>query len=155
MASTGVTPYVAGAAQRFSTPTYSETDLVGGGFGLRYNSGSATEIRGEIGARLDSRVAINDDVTLILRGRGAWAYQAVTDPGLVATFEAALAQGALPGSGVGFTVNGAVVPKSLALAAAGAEFRFINNWSLLADFRGEFGSGSQSYSGTGTVKYVW
>ena len=53
---------------------------------------------------------------------------------------------------MGFTVNGAVVPKSLALAAAGAEFRFSNNWSLLGDFRGEFGSGSQSYSGTGTVK---
>jgi fibronectin-binding autotransporter adhesin len=150
-----VTPYVAGVAQRFSTPSYSETDQVGGGFALRYNSGSATEIRGEIGARLDSRVAINDDVSLILHGRGAWAYQSVTDPGLVATFEAALAQGALPGSSVGFTVNGAVVPKSVALAAAGAEFRFSNNWSLLGDLRGEFGSGSQSYSGTGTVKYVW
>ena len=85
-----VTPYVAGVAQRFSTPSYSETDQVGGGFALRYNSGSATEIRGEIGARLDSRVAINDDVSLILHGRGAWAYQSVTDPGLVATFEAAL-----------------------------------------------------------------
>ena len=91
-----VTPYVAGVAQRFLTPTYSETDLVGGGFALRYNSGSATEIRGEIGARLNSRVAINDDVALILHGRGAWAYQSVTDPGLVATFEAALAPGALP-----------------------------------------------------------
>ena len=86
-----VTPYVAGVAQRFSTPSYSETDQVGGGFALRYNSGSATEIRGEIGARLDSRLAINDDVSLILHGRGAWAYQSVTDPGLAATFEAALA----------------------------------------------------------------
>jgi hypothetical protein len=42
-----------------------------------------------------------------------------------------------------------------AVAAAGAEFRFTNNWSLLADFRAEFGSGAQSYSGTGTVKYFW
>lgn len=150
-----VAPYVAGVAQRFSTPSYSETDLFGGGFALRYNSSSATEIRGEVGARLDSRLAINDDVSLILRGRGAWAYQTVTNAGLLATFEAALAPGALPGSGVGFTVNGAVVPKSLALAAAGAELRFTNNWSLQADFRGEFGSGAQSYSGTGTVRYGW
>jgi uncharacterized protein with beta-barrel porin domain len=149
------TPYVAGVAQRFSMPGYSETDLVGGGFGLQYDSNSATEIRGEVGARLDSSLAINDDVSLILRGRAAWAYQTVTDPGLVATFEAALAPGALAGSGVGFSVNGAVVPKNLALAAASAELRFANNWSLLADFHGEFGSGSQSYAGTGTVRYAW
>jgi outer membrane autotransporter protein len=150
-----VTPYVAGVAQRFSTPSYSETDLVGGGFALQYNSGSATLIRGEAGARIDSLLAINSDVALILHARGAWAYQTVTNPGLVATFEAALAPGALSGSAVGFTVNGAVVPKSLALATAGAEFRFINNWSLKADFRGEFGSGAQSYAGTGTVRYQW
>jgi outer membrane autotransporter protein len=129
--------------------------VTSGGFGLQYHSNSATEIRGEVGARLDPRLAISDDATLILRGRGAWAYQMVTNPGLVATFQAALAPGALPGSGVGFAVNGAVVPKSLGLASAGAELRFTNNWSLAADFRGELGSGSQAYSGTGTVRYGW
>jgi len=56
---------------------------------------------------------------------------------------------------VGFAVNGAVVPKSVAIATAGAEFRFLQNWSVLADFRGEFGAGAQSYSGTGTVRYRW
>jgi fibronectin-binding autotransporter adhesin len=155
MPGVAVTPYLAGTAQRFSTPTYSETDVTGGGFGLQYHSNSATEIRGEVGARLDSRLAVSDDATLILRARGAWAYQMVTNPGLVATFQAALAPGALPGSGVGFAVNGAVVPKSLGLASAGAELRFTNNWSLAADFRGELGSGSQAYSGTGTVRYGW
>jgi outer membrane autotransporter protein len=150
-----VTPYLAGVAQRFSTPTYSETDVTGGGFGLQYRSNSATEIRGEVGARLDSRLAVSDDATLILRGRGAWAYQMVTNPALIATFQAALAPGALPGSGVGFTVNGAVLPKNLGLASVGAELRFTNNWSLEADLRGELGSGSQSYSGTGTVRYGW
>jgi len=150
-----VTPYVAGTAQRYSTPTYSETDLIGGGFGLQYASSSATEIRGEVGARLDSRLAVSSDATLILRGRGAYAYQMVNNPALLATFEAALSPGALPGSGVGFTVNGAVLPKNLALASAGAELRFASNWSVAADFRGEFGSGSVFYSGTGSVKYGW
>lgn len=155
MAWGAVTPYLAGEAQRFSTPTYSETDLIGGGFGLQYASSSATELRGEVGARLDSRLAVSDGLTVILRGRGAYAYQTVNNPALVATFQAALAPGALPGSGVGFAVNGAVIPKNLALADAGAEFRFAGNWALQADFHGEFGSGAQSYSGTGTVKYGW
>jgi outer membrane autotransporter protein len=150
-----VTPYLAGVAQRFSTPTYLEKDLVGGGFGLQYSSNSATLLRGEAGARLDTLVADNGDLSLILHARGAWAYQTITNPGLLATFQAALAPGALPGGAVGFTVNGAVVPKSVALAAAGAELRFMQNWSVLADFRGEFGAGAQSYSGTGTVRYRW
>ena len=34
----GVTPYAAIQAQDFHTPTYSETDLTGGGFGLTYNA---------------------------------------------------------------------------------------------------------------------
>jgi len=150
-----VTPYLAGVAQLFSTPRYSELDLVGGGFGLQYNASSATLIRGEVGARLDSIVAISDYVALVLHGRGAYAYQKVSNPALVATFQAALAAGALPGAGVGFEVNGAVVPKNVGIAAVGAELRFINNWSLRADFRGEFGSGAQAYSGTGTVRYAW
>jgi outer membrane autotransporter protein len=150
-----VTPYLAGVAQRYSAPGYNETDLVGGGFGLQYASSSATEIRGEAGAHLDSRVAMTDYVTLVLHGGGAYAYQSVSNPGLIATFQASLAPGALPGAAVGFLVNGAIVPRSLALASAGAELQFINNWSLRADFHGEFGSGSQSYAGTGTVKYSW
>jgi Autotransporter beta-domain len=99
---------------------------------LHYASSSATEIRGEVGARLDSRLAVNSDTTLILRGRGAYAYQTVNNPALLATFEAALAPGALPGSAVGFTVNGAVLPKNLALASAGAELtsRATGRWRL-------------------------
>jgi outer membrane autotransporter protein len=155
MATAAVTPYVAGTIQRFSTPSYSETDAVGGGFGLDYSAAAATEIRGEVGARIDTLVGISDTTSLILHARGAWAYDKISDPGLVAMFTAALLPGGLPGSGVGFTVNGAKLPSSLALASAGAELRFSNNWSLLTNFHGEFGSGSQSYSGNGTVRYSW
>ncbi len=155
MPTVAVTPYLAGEIQRFSTPSYSETDLVGGGFGLQFNRAGTTEARGEAGARFDSIFAVNADTSLILHARGAWAYQKVTDPGMVAMFEAALLPGALPGAGVGFTVNGAVIPTSLGLASAGAELRFSNNWSLLGNFNGEFGTGGQSYTGNGTVRYTW
>jgi len=52
-------------------------------------------------------------------------------------------------------VNGAVVPASLAIGSAGAELRFANKWSVLANVLGEFGNGSQSYAGNGTVRYSW
>ena len=49
----GVTPYAALQAQIFHTPSYSETDLTGGGFGLTYNAMTATDTRSELGARFD------------------------------------------------------------------------------------------------------
>ena len=41
----GVTPYAAVQAQDFQTPSYSETDLTGGGFGLTYNAMNGTDTR--------------------------------------------------------------------------------------------------------------
>ena len=46
----GITPYAALQAQSFRTPTYSETDLTNGGFGLTYNGRTATDTRSEVGA---------------------------------------------------------------------------------------------------------
>src|SRR5260370_42065033 len=39
----GLTPYAAIQAQNFRTPSYSESDLTGGGFALAFNSRSATD----------------------------------------------------------------------------------------------------------------
>jgi uncharacterized protein with beta-barrel porin domain len=39
--------------------------------------------------------------------------------------------------------------------SAGAELRLVNGVSLLAKFDGDFGSGSQTYAGTGTLRYRW
>src|SRR6478752_9520342 len=49
----GITPYAAVQAQNFRTPSYSETDVNGGGFGLAYNSRTGTDTRSELGARFD------------------------------------------------------------------------------------------------------
>jgi len=151
----GVAPYVAGEFQRFSTPSFSETDISGGGFGLAYQSASVNEVRGEVGARFDNTQSVGDGMTLILRGRLAYAYNYVTDPGLVGTFEAATAAGALSGAAVGFGVVGAPLPQSVGLASASSELKLGNNWSLLARFDGQIASGAQFYSGTGTVRYAW
>jgi hypothetical protein len=139
----GVTPYAALQTQWFHTPAYSET---GGDFALAYNSMTANDTRTELGARFDNFTTLSS-MPLILRMRLAWAHDFVSTPALNAVFEA------LPGSN--FTVNGAPIPHDSALTSAGAQLFFAPNWSLLAKFDGEFASGSQTYAGTGTLRYVW
>jgi len=145
-ATTGVTPYAALQAQLFQTPNYSEADLTGGGFGLSYAAKSATDTRSELGARFDSLQTLNG-LPLILRARLAWAHDWVSTPSLTATFQT------LPGAN--FVVNGAGISANSALTSAGAELRLSPNWSVLGNFGGEFAKTSQTYTGTGTLRYIW
>jgi outer membrane autotransporter protein len=129
-------------AQDFHTPSYSETDLTGGGFGLSYAAMNATDVRTELGGRFDSPTLLAGR-PLILRARLAWAHDFVTNP----AFQT------LPGSN--FIVNGAPIPRDSALMSAGAEMFLAPNWTLLAKFDGEFAHGAQTYAGSGTVRYSW
>jgi outer membrane autotransporter protein len=142
----GVTPYAALQAQDFHTPAYSETDVTGGGFGLSYNAMNATDIRSELGARFDDPTVIGG-LPLLLRARVAWAHDWVTDPALSAAFET------LPGTS--FVVNGAPIPNNSALTTLGAELFVTSHLTLLAKFDGEFAPGSQTYAGSGTLRYSW
>jgi hypothetical protein len=142
----GVTPYGALQAQDFQTPSYSENDVTGGGFGLSYNAMNATDVRTELGARFDDPTLLYGK-PLILFGRLAWAHDFVSNPALSAAFEA------LPGST--FIVNGAPIPQNSALTTAGAQFFLASYWSLIAKFDGAFAAGSQTYAGSGTLRYSW
>ncbi len=146
MAAVGVTPYAALQAQLFHTPNYSETDAAGLGFGLSYAANNATDTRSELGSRFDN-VQIVNGMPLTLRARVAWAHDWASTPSLAATFQT------LPGAN--FVVNGAGVPTDSAITSAGAELRLSQNWSVLANFDGEFAKASQTYTGTGTIRYVW
>jgi fibronectin-binding autotransporter adhesin len=146
LSSVGVTPYGAVQAQDFHTPSYAESDLTGGGFGLSYNAMSASDFRSELGARLDHPTWLGN-MPLMLRARVAWAHDWVSNPSLNAVFES------LPGAS--FTVNGAPVPKNSALTSAGGELSLAPNWSLTAKFDGEFARGTQTYAGSGKVRYTW
>jgi uncharacterized protein with beta-barrel porin domain len=79
--------------------------------------------------------------------RHARAHDFVSNPALSAAFQA------LPGGA--FTVNGAPIPRDSALTTAGAQLFLTPQWTLLAKFEGEFAPGSQTYAGTGTVRYSW
>jgi uncharacterized protein with beta-barrel porin domain len=142
----GVTPYGAVQVQDFHTPSYSESDPTGSGFALAYNAMNATDVRTELGSRFDAPTLVAG-MPLVLRGRLAWAHDFVSNPALGAVFQA------LPGSG--FTVNGAPIPHDSALTSAGAELFLTPRWTLLAKFDGEFANGSQTYAGSGTLRYSW
>jgi uncharacterized protein with beta-barrel porin domain len=142
----GVTPYAAVLAQDFSTPHYSETDKTGGGFGLSYAAMNATDVRTELGARFDDPTLLYGK-PLILFGRLAWAHDFVSNPALNAAFEA------LPGSS--FTVNGAPLPHDSAITSAGSQYFFTRDLSFTAKFVGEFAPASQTYAGSGTLRYTW
>ena len=103
-------------------------------------------MRTELGARFDDPTLLYGK-PLILFGRAAWAHDFVGNPALSAAFQA------LPGGT--FTVNGAPIPHDSALTSAGAELFITPRWTLLAKFDGEFATGSQTYAGTGTLRYVW
>jgi uncharacterized protein with beta-barrel porin domain len=142
----GVTPYAAIQTQWFFTPAFSETDLSGGGLGLTFNSMTANDTRSELGARFDDPTLLNG-MPLILRARLAWAHDWVSNPALDSVFQS------LPGSN--FVVNGAAPPKDSALTSAGAQYFFTPAWSFTAKFDGEFASNSQTYGGSGTMRYTW
>ncbi len=142
----GVSPYAALQAQDFHTPNYSETNVVGGGFGLSYAAMNATDVRTELGTRLDNPEVIGG-MPLLLRARLAWAHDFVSNSSLGAVFES------LPGTN--FVVNGAPLPQNSALMSAGAELYITPRLTLLAKFDGEFAAGSQTYAGSGTLRYMW
>ncbi|MBR0821279.1 autotransporter domain-containing protein [Bradyrhizobium liaoningense] len=143
----GFTPYVAAQAQAFRTPTYTEADLAGSGFGLTYQGRTASDTRSELGGRFDRATLVTPNAILTLRGRAAWAHDWVSDPTLVAAFQA------LPVAG--FIVNGATPAKGAALTSAGAELKFSNGVALSAKFDGEFAARSTTYTGTASLRYVW
>ena len=144
----GVTPYGAVQFQDFHTPAYSESqsDLTSGGFGLSFNAMNATDVRTELGSRFDAPTLVYGK-PLVLYGRVAWAHDFVGNPALSAVFQT------LPGTN--FTVFGAPIPHNSALTSVGAQLFLSANWSLIAKFDGEFASGSQTYAGSGTLRYTW
>ena len=87
-----VTPYAALQAQDFHTPNYCELDFTGGGFGLCYAAMNATDVRTELGTRLDHPMLVAG-MPLVIRGRLAWAHDFVRSPSIGAAFQS------LPGSG--------------------------------------------------------
>jgi hypothetical protein len=154
----GVTPYGAFQALVFHTPDFDERDLTGGTaglFGLNFDAATATDLSTEIGARFDGLKSLANGMQFVWNGRLAWEHDWVNNPTLPATFQAALAPGALGGAPVSFNVNGAAFPSNSALVSAGADLHVTSSVSVGARFDSAIGLNSQTYAGTGTLRYSW
>ena len=146
------TPYGAIQGQSFRTPNYAETVEVGAAVGaLTVASRTATAFRGEAGLRTDRIFAVDRGGQLNLFGKFAYAHDEISNP------QANVAFAAIGGIGgaTPFTVFGARPSRDLALATAGAEWRLSSGVSFLVKFDGEFGDRSETYSGTGRIRYTW
>ena len=116
-------------------------------FALAYDSQSTTTTRIELGSWFDTSYVLDDDSTLTLFGRAAWAHDWYSDPSVTATFLS------LPGAS--FTEFGAAPVHDSLLTSAGAQISFSNGVSLAGSFDGEFAEHSQSYGGTARLRYTW
>ena len=142
------TPYGAAQVQHYRLNGYTETAAFGSNqFALSYAEQSSTMTRTELGARLDKRYAVMGDSVLNLFGRAAWVHDWNRDSALTPTFAT------LPLTT--FTVTGANPDEDLALVTAGAELITRSRWALMAKFAGEFGGNTQTYTGTGRIRYTW
>jgi outer membrane autotransporter protein len=142
------TPYAAVQTQLTHTPDYAESAVAGSNtFALSFNARSSTTTRFELGSWLDRLIPLSKGDAIALRGRVAFAHDDNGGLGLNAAFQT------LPGSN--FIVNGAAPPTNLALLSTGAEYRLSNGVSLGAKFDTELAAKSQTYAGTGTVRYTW
>lgn len=143
----GVTPYVAGQATSYYAPAYAERAISGGGaFALSYTAQTKTNLRTELGVRLDKSFRLAEG-QLKLLSRLAWAQDTNTGASAAATFQS------LPGST--FTVRGAQGAANSVLISAGTEMAWRNGFSIAGSFEGEFSARSRGYAGKGTLRYVW
>ncbi len=143
----GVTPYAALQATSFHRPSYGESATSGSSqFALSYGSQTTTNLRTELGTRLDKSFLVADGL-FTLRSRLAWAHDSDTDRPVTAAFQA------LPGAA--FTVNGAAPSPDSALVSTGAEMAWRNGFALAGSFEGEFSGNTQSYAGKGSLRYRW
>ncbi|MFL9823997.1 autotransporter domain-containing protein [Rhodoplanes sp. SY1] len=151
-ATMGIAPYGALQVSSVHLPGYQESVASGSSqFALAYAAQTTTNLRSELGVRLDAAVPLAHgllgDGLITLRGRLAWAHDTNTDRPVSAAFQM------LPGAT--FTVNGVRPAADSALATAGAEIRWRNGISLAGTFEGELSNTTSTYAGKGTLRYVW
>jgi uncharacterized protein with beta-barrel porin domain len=144
----GITPYGAVQAQVFRTPSYSEHAVTGAAvFALDYEGRTSNVLRTELGAWFDQILVFDNGALVTMRVRAAWAHDEFSDPTVGAAFQT------LPGSA--FTVMGAKPVSDSALLSAAASMKIAQNVSVGARFDSEIADRSQTYAGTGTVRYTW
>jgi uncharacterized protein with beta-barrel porin domain len=142
-----LSPFVAIAAERFSTPAYGEAALSGTStFALSYAAHAGTLGRSELGARIQRNYQMEDGL-LAADVHAAWAHQLDDQPFTQASFQA------LPGAG--FQLAGVRADDDTALLGLNLEVQ--NSDGLFFGVRGEgqFGARTTILEGMGNLGWRW
>lgn len=144
-----ITPYGAARLQSVHTPAYSEnSNSLSDGFALDYASNTATNVRTELGARMEHVFALDDGASVALHSRIAWAHDFWSGHDGQASFRY------LPGSD-SFTVRGNTGARDSLLLSAGTELSFGNGFAIAGWMDGELADGSKTFGGNVKVSYSW
>jgi uncharacterized protein with beta-barrel porin domain len=143
----GLAPYAAVQSQWLHIPNYQEmTNFGDPTFALAFAHQNLNDTRTELGVWGDYQLT-NRQTPVIVFGRAAWVHDYDKNRLASATFQT------LPGAS--FVVNGAAAAADEALLSAGAKVFLTPQWSFVGKLDGEFGSGSQTYAATATLRKAW
>jgi uncharacterized protein with beta-barrel porin domain len=135
-------------------PSYSEGAASGSnGFALQYASRTANAANVEIGFRhqvdveITPRWILTPDWTLHVTNRLAWVHSFSDSSSADANFLGAPASR--------FAVQGAQSGREAARASVGADFLFVNGFSVTSHLDATFSKQSESFAGFAGVGYQW
>lgn len=149
-----LTPYVAAEGQLVMLPSYNETAASGtNAFALRYASQTADTANVEVGVRhqvdveITPRWILTPDWTLRLTDRVAYVHGFSNGASADVNF--------LGVSSSGFAVKGATMGREAVRASVGADFLFVNGFSVTSHLDTTFSKNSESFTGFAGVGYKW
>lgn len=141
-----IIPYAAVQSSSYFMPDYSERSVLGGPFALDYDSETQSNVRTELGARLEHIIA-TEAGGIKLSGRLAWVWNADSARDVTAAFQNLAAPS--------FVIDGAEPDRHALLVDAGAEFGLGQNLSAKLSFNGEFSGNVSAYGGAAKLSYKW
>jgi outer membrane autotransporter protein len=146
-----VTPFAAVQFSQLWQRAYTESSTqIGGGagvLGLSYASQSISSLPVSLGTQVDTSVALANGQTINPFARLAWVHEFKPDTRVSAAFVS------IPGAS--FTVAGASAARDAAKIDTGVRIPISASAAFLVTANGEFGDGSRTYAGTGTLSVTW
>ncbi|KPG01051.1 hypothetical protein IP87_00485, partial [beta proteobacterium AAP121] len=143
----GLAPYGALQVQHHVTRAHQEAASLQAHLALNYGRGAYTQLRSELGAAADGRIALRGGEVLSLRGRLAWAHEAWSEHRQHAAFQTLHSQP--------FSVVGVTPVSDLAVLSALAELRLSARLAVELNLQGEYGRRTQTRAAAAALRYRW
>jgi len=144
-----VAPFVAMQFGWLSTASYSETRTFGTGspLGLSYEQRDVWSLPMFVGAQLESKTQLSDDMFASATLRAAWVHEFAPQRSIVPSFLAA--------PGYNFIVDGARAPVDALRVNAGAKLAVSSGTALQVNLTGDVSRKSAEYAISAAIKRTW